>query len=263
MKILIVDDEINIARGIKAMLYANISFAILIRCASSGQEAIKLAKEFRPDLLITDIRMPRMNGLELIEVMKEESLCNYFIILSGHEDFAYAQEAIRKGVSDYLTKPVEKEYLCTLCEKFNNCIQEENLQRHDVQLPEFDFLNWNPYQEDYPASLKRIIKYIEQYYTNKDLSGGNISEALFFHHSYISQIIGKYTNRSLNGIINYFRLKKALELLLAAQNYRISEVSEMAGFRSERQMYKVFQKSLLCTPSAFRNEYGINIQRNE
>lgn len=263
MKILIVDDEINIAQGIKTMLLANTSFAVSVKCASSGAEAIKIAGEFRPNLLITDIRMPRMNGLELIDQMKEEGLCDYFIILSGYEDFSYAQEAIRKGVADYLTKPVEKEYLRALCEKFSNCLQEESLKQNEVELPEFEFLNWDPYKGDYPASLKNIIRYIEQNYTKVELSGGSISEALFFHHSYISQLIGKHTDRSLNGIINYFRLKKALELLLSPQNYRISEVSSMVGFSSERQLYKAFQKYLFCTPSAFRNEYGGNMQWNE
>lgn len=262
MKILIVDDEINIARGIKSILDANLSFSSVVRCTSSGEEAMCIAEEFRPDLLITDIRMPKMNGLELIESMKTAGLCSEFVILSGYEDFSYAQEAIRKGVADYLTKPVEKEYLCTFCEKVYEHMHNDTQKLNEKELPEFEFLKWDPYQESYPASLRNIICYIEQNYTKKELSGASISEALFFHPSYISQLIGKYTDLSLNGIIHYFRLKRALELLLSPKNHRICEVSELVGYKSERQFYKAFQKYLRCTPRAFREQYGGNIQWN-
>ncbi|MDO5422698.1 MAG: response regulator [Eubacteriales bacterium] len=263
MKILIVDDEINIARGIKAMLQAGVSFEPVVRCTASGEEALAIAREFRPDLLITDIRMPRMNGLELIDAMKEAGLCGEFLILSGYEDFAYAQEAIRKGVADYLTKPVEREYLCAFCEKCCERMQKRALEQNVQKAPEFPFLSWEPEKEDYPASLRNIIGYIEQNYAKQELSGASISEALFFHPSYISQLIGKYTDRSLNGIIHYFRLKKALELLLSPKNYRVCEVSGMVGYKSERQFYKAFQKYLGCTPTGFRKEYGGNIQWSE
>lgn len=262
MKILIVDDEIKIAQGIKRILLANLSFCVSVKCVSDAEEALETAEVFRPDLLITDIRMPRMNGLELIDKTKAEKWCTHFVILSGYENFKYAQIAIRKGVTDYLTKPVEKEYLCSICEKIYFELQKEIRKERKVKLPEFEFLKWNPYQADYPISLKNIISYIERNYAKADLSGVSISEELFFHPSYISQLISKYTDKSLNGIINYFRLKKALELLLAPQNYRISEVSDMVGFKGERQLYKSFQKYLFCTPNVFRNEYGENMQWN-
>ncbi|NJP41539.1 response regulator [Oscillospiraceae bacterium HV4-5-C5C] len=253
MKILIVDDEVNIAHGIRSMLLANLSFAVSVRCASSASDAIDQAAQFKPDLLITDIRMPRMSGLELIDQLEAARLCTHYVILSGYEDFNYAQEAIRKGVADYLTKPVEKEYLLSMCTRFNNQLQQVCLRQQDIDLPEYEFLKWDPYQDEYPESLKKIIRFIEQNYMKSDLSGSSISDALFFHHSYISQLIGKHTDMNLSGIIAYFRLKKAMELLLAPQNYRVSEVSQLVGFSSERQLYKVFQKYLFCTPVTFKH----------
>lgn len=265
MKILVVDDERNIAQGIRAMLLANTLFEASVRCACSAAEALATARQFRPDLLITDIRMPVTNGLQLIDQMKAEELCRAFVVLSGYEDFSYAREALRKGAADYLTKPVEKEYLYALCERIQAALRLREQREEGTPLPEegAELLSWKPEEEIWPASLRNIVSYIERNYRNPELSGKTISEALFFHPSYISQLIGKYTDQNLNGIISYFRLKKAMELLLSPRNYRIGEIGEMVGFGGERQFYKVFKKYVDMTPAAFRSRYGRDLLKKD
>ncbi|WP_027308899.1 response regulator [Caloramator sp. ALD01] len=110
-KILVVDDEKNIRQGIKAMIenkYPNV-YEILL--ASNGQEALNYYKENNIDILITDIRMPVMDGLTLISNLHNNNIETNIIILSGYDDFNYATHALRNGAKDYLLKPIKRNQL--------------------------------------------------------------------------------------------------------------------------------------------------------
>ncbi|NLX76302.1 MAG: response regulator [Clostridiaceae bacterium] len=113
-KALIVDDEPSVIEGLKIMVPWNeLGFEISGE-AYNAQDALLQAEELRPHLLITDIRMPFKSGLELINGVRKMDLSIEFIILSGYSEFAYAQEAMRQGVSYYLLKPLDREELCSV-----------------------------------------------------------------------------------------------------------------------------------------------------
>lgn len=107
-KVLLVDDEPYAIEGLQLLInWEKHGFEIRGVCAN-GEEAIRMIQEDQPDLVVTDIRMPVMNGLELVEEarrLEHESVL--FVITSGYSDFNYARQAIRLGVSNYLTKPVD------------------------------------------------------------------------------------------------------------------------------------------------------------
>ncbi|WP_413408885.1 response regulator transcription factor [Paenibacillus amylolyticus] len=107
-KVLLVDDEPYAIEGLQLLInWEKYGFEIRGVCAN-GEEAIRMMEQDRPDLVVTDIRMPVMNGLELVEEarrLEHESVL--FVITSGYSDFNYARQAIRLGVSNYLTKPVD------------------------------------------------------------------------------------------------------------------------------------------------------------
>ncbi len=107
IRILIIDDENIIRRGIRNKILRLVPEAEIVGEASDGEEALALTEECQPDIVITDIKMPKLDGLMYIEnaLMRNKDL--YFIIISGHQDFAYAQKALRLGVCDYLLKPIE------------------------------------------------------------------------------------------------------------------------------------------------------------
>ena len=115
MKVLVVDDENIIAEGIQVLIEKANMDSIRCDIANSGKEALQKARSCAYDLLLTDICMPGMSGLELIEEMKKENLCKHFSILSGFSDFEYAQTAIKFGVYDYLLKPVDKKSFLSSC----------------------------------------------------------------------------------------------------------------------------------------------------
>lgn len=105
-QVLIVDDEEIVCRGLARFVkWDNYGFEVA-GTASGGEEALSLLKKKHIDVVFMDIRMPGMTGLELLKILRKEYPDIRSVILSGYSDFSYAQEAIRSGAIDYLTKPV-------------------------------------------------------------------------------------------------------------------------------------------------------------
>ena len=123
-KLLIVDDERNIRLGVKAMIDRECAGRYETLTAESGREALEIIRTRGIDVLITDIRMPEMDGFALIREAAEEGHRPAVIILSGYDDFAYAREAIRYGVKEYLLKPIVREELYRALDRV-----EETLRR--------------------------------------------------------------------------------------------------------------------------------------
>lgn len=112
MRVLLVDDEPFILQGLSVLIDWTAEGCEIVKKASNGQEALQYLKEHRVDLIIADIKMPVMTGLELLEQIRINEISDaYFVILSGYNDFSFAQQAIRYSCMDYLVKPVQKEAL--------------------------------------------------------------------------------------------------------------------------------------------------------
>lgn len=111
LDVLIVDDEAIVREGLKYVIDWNALGFCICGDAASGEEAIEKIKKYNPDLILLDIRMPGMDGTELIERVRSTGFKGDFIILSGYSDFKYAQTALHYGVSFYLTKPIDEEAL--------------------------------------------------------------------------------------------------------------------------------------------------------
>jgi two-component system response regulator YesN len=124
LKVLIVDDELIIRKGlIETVDWASLNVEI-VGDASNGSEAMDILRQTSVDLVLTDIRMPFMDGLELVKTMKEEGVQGRVIMISGFNDFNYAREALRLGVQDYLLKPVDIDELIDLITKIQQAEHE-------------------------------------------------------------------------------------------------------------------------------------------
>jgi len=109
--VVVAEDETIILRDVVREIEGmNMGFCV-VGTADSGVDALRLVHTMKPDVLVTDIKMPMMTGLQLIEEVRKEDKNIKIILLSGFNDFAYAQQAIRQGVEDYLLKPLETEQL--------------------------------------------------------------------------------------------------------------------------------------------------------
>ena len=118
LKVLLVDDEPFILQGLKLLVdWENEGFRVA-GTAANGMEALAFLKKEKVDLVIADIKMPRMTGLELLEHIRKEKISDaYFVILSGYAEFSFAQQAIQNDCTDYLLKPVDSEILCKVLNK--------------------------------------------------------------------------------------------------------------------------------------------------
>ena len=127
MRILIVEDEIKIRMGISRLISAHTQHTVVGE-AKNGKEGLEMISRFHPELVISDLRMPVMDGLEMLqESVKMGNTC-HFVILSGYSEFEYAQTAIRYGVDDYLLKPLAPEDVTQLLDKIQKKIDQEEAE---------------------------------------------------------------------------------------------------------------------------------------
>lgn len=134
MKLFIADDEIDVREGLRYLLdWSELGFYICGE-GKNGQDALDQILKFQPDVVLMDIRMPKLSGLEVVKQAKEQGFQGKFIILSGYSDFSYAQGAIQLGVNCYLTKPIdENELQKAVLEAKEAILQEQDKQKKLVQ----------------------------------------------------------------------------------------------------------------------------------
>lgn len=133
LKVMIADDEERICQLIEALIDCDALQMEVVGVAHNGPEACELVESLRPDILITDIKMPGYSGLELIEKVKEREENLEIIIISGYAHFAYAQTAIKFGVGNYLLKPINKEELTSTLERLGERIRDRRRLAEDRQ----------------------------------------------------------------------------------------------------------------------------------
>ncbi|HML67885.1 MAG TPA: helix-turn-helix domain-containing protein [Clostridia bacterium] len=133
-KVFLVEDEIVVREGIrKNIQWEQYGFSYA-GDAPDGELALPLIRQIQPDLLITDIKMPFMDGLALSELVRKELPCTKIVIISGYDDFTYAQQAIRMGVEQYLLKPVIKEKMVDLLISLQKKMEAEQQQREYLSM---------------------------------------------------------------------------------------------------------------------------------
>lgn len=106
-KVIIIEDETTVRRGIVLTIDWFSLDCIIVGEAANGEEGLELVLRLSPDIVITDVKMPRMDGVEMIRKLRQAGCCSRFILLTAYSDFKYAQSALRLGVSDYLLKPLK------------------------------------------------------------------------------------------------------------------------------------------------------------
>ncbi len=134
MKVLIADDEPDVRLGLKTIIdWKSLGFDICGE-AASGDECLEKIRNLRPDLVLLDIRMPKMHGLECAQNARAIGWRGKIIVLSGYSDFQYAQSAIRCGVESYLLKPIDEDELTRTVRRIGEEIRDQHLQSRKIDL---------------------------------------------------------------------------------------------------------------------------------
>ena len=129
-KVILVDDEKQILDGLKKMIkWAEVGFEVCAT-ARNGEEAIPLIRDLNPDLVLTDIRMPKMDGLMLVEYVRNNMSKDIeFIILSGYSEFEYARKAVRFHVKEYILKPIDEVLLYGTLVDIKTILEEKEIRK--------------------------------------------------------------------------------------------------------------------------------------
>lgn len=126
--VLIVEDEKMIRQGIKTMVQrSGVPVEIIMEC-NNGETALEILREQKIDVMFTDIRMPKMDGIQLVQRMQEFEHKPLTVAISGYDDFSYAVEMMRQGVREYILKPVERTKITEILKKLDKEIAESRKQ---------------------------------------------------------------------------------------------------------------------------------------
>jgi two-component system response regulator YesN len=246
MRILIVEDELKIRQGLRAIIEDVIPSGCLIREASNGKEALDWLKtQDKVDLLITDIRMNEMNGIDLMKRVKPLYPGLSIIVISGHDEFIYAKEAIRYGALDYLLKPVDRVELANIL----NRVKEECgivTQILDVNKEEGE-------RAEKGRLLIRQVKELVNHSLEQDISLQFLADRVYLHPKYLSDIFKRETGQNLSDYVTEKRMEKA-KRLLKTTTLKIADISIMCGFANHKYFASIFKHQTGSTPTEFRDQ---------
>lgn len=243
-KIVIIDDEPIIVEGLVRTMPWDKWECLIAGTAYDGVEGQRLIRKVKPNLLITDISMPGMNGLSMIAGIKAEFPNMEISILTGFREFEYAQKAINLGVTRLILKPSTireiEEAVTTMVENLkrkNICTESENTNN-----------NANSF------IVKNALKYIQENYTRK-LTLTEVAEKTYVSQWYLSKLLNKHTGKSFSDILNEIRISVAKDLL-KNPSMKICNIAEEVGFIDTAHFSRVFKKFEGCSANEYRNKFS-------
>lgn len=247
---MIVDDEKYVRMGIK-----NDTDWALIGCevvaeASNGEMAMELAGQFRPDLVISDIKMPKMDGIELAGRLLEKYPDIKVIFLTAYNEFEYARQAVRLGVSDYLLKPFHDGELEGAIQRLLHL--HPNASAAQAEL-ENEMIPLKRKEEIENRYVQAAIEYIEKNYSDKDFSIGKLSESISVSEGHISRLFKAETEISINNYLTRYRIRKAMDYLKDVQS-KVYEVAEKVGYQDIAYFSNTFKKLVGTAPSEYQSK---------
>lgn len=259
--IAIIDDEKWIRELIRKLLPHDRYPLKVTGEAEDGREGLDLVRHTRPDIVLTDIRMPLLSGLDLIGEIRQVLPRTEIIIISGFDNFEYAQKAITFGVVDFLLKPVEKvdleEALGRAIERLKKKREQKgeaaNLERRVKRLTtEYPV----PEDGEFPSvdndKIRTALKYIHENFS-RPLSLNDICDVLVLNVSYFSELFKKEVGMGFNRYLVALRFSKARELLLKHRELSIGDIARIVGFHDANYFSRLFRKTYNCTAQEFRN----------
>ena len=246
LKVVIIDDEPIIVEGLIRTIEWEKKGCKVVGFAYDGAEGISLIKKEQPDIIFSDISMPKIDGLTMIAGVKSQFPDTYITILTGYRDFDYAQKAISLGVSRFLLKPSKMD---ELEEALSFMVQELKKNKSDEE----QMIDESITEENDASSfvVRNAKKYIEENYMNK-LTLSDVADHIYVSQWHLSKLLNKYCGKNFSEILNTIRINEAKKLL-ANPSYRIGDITEMVGFSDIAHFSRVFKKIEGKSPNEYRN----------
>ena len=248
-QVLVVEDEYYSAQAVKRMLHECDSTFQVVWEAENGKEALDYLTSHKVHLVITDLHMPVMNGLELAKYLQEKEPQLPVIMLTGYSDFAYIQEALRSKVLDYLLKPVKKE-------EMESALARVRLQLEALGITPENSREETEVHESAQMGAEELTHYAAGYireHFQEEIDLGSLAQQLGFHSAYLTKLFNKYIGESPLRYLTGIRIQEA-KRLLEETAYPISRIGEMVGYPNQFHFSKTFRRETGINPTAYRRE---------
>ncbi|MDF1618595.1 response regulator transcription factor [Petrocella sp. FN5] len=251
MKLLIVDDEPIIRMGIKKLVDLKAMGITELLEAANGETGLEIFIKAQPDIVLADINMPRMNGLEFAERIKFIKPSVKIAIVTGYDYFEYARQGIKVGVDDYILKPVSKKDIEQLLEKLVDRVKSS--QKAAAVIGLVHRLENDNEMYDETGYKAQIAELLEIHMNQPDFSLSFLADELGLSMGYLSGLFKKIFGITFKEYVLTKRLDQAKLLLLSSQmkNY---EISEAVGIIDPNYFSAAFKKRFGYSPSQYREK---------
>lgn len=236
--IMIVEDEYLVRQGISSLVNFKKFNMQVIGEAENGLEAWEKIQAECPDIILTDINMPQMNGIKLAQLAREQYPQLHIIFLTGYDDFDYALSAVKLGADDYLLKPFSREDVEAMLIKVKEKLDKEKKQQQVHELVE-------------KAEFSDLEQAIHDRLADTELSLKSLSFQLGFNSSYLSVLIKKELGLPFQDYLIQERMKRA-KLLLLTTDLKVYEIAEQVGFEDMNYFSQRFKQIVGVTPRQFK-----------
>ena len=245
-RVVLVDDERLIVRGLSSVVpWAELGCEVC-GTACDGNSGLELIRSLRPDMVITDIRMPNMDGLTMLAALRSEYPKSQTTVLTAYRDFEYARQAITLGVCRYLLKPSDLEEL------------KESIRQRASRLDALPVRKEEePEEETVRAAGNHLVRsalaYMKEHCSEQHLSLNEVADHVYVSQWHLSKLLNRETGQSFFDLLGSLRIGRAKELL-ADPSRRIQDVAEATGFSDVAHFSRSFKRFAGCTPGEYRNQ---------
>lgn len=248
-KLVIADDEYEIRNGLSHYFpWSDIGFEV-VKLAENGKEALTYIETHCVDVLLCDIKMPLLTGIDVAKTIYTNHRDIKIIFLSGYKDFNFAKKAMEYGVKDYILKPT----------KYNELVDVFSRIKKELDAFHFDSTSSSEFEKktsstDSLGYNERIIIIITDYIKDnfRDVTLEDLSKIAHLNPQYLSKFFKEKTGMNISAYILKVKMEKAEELLNNIE-YKIYEISEMVGYSNPKNFTRTFKKYFGKNPRQYRN----------
>lgn len=259
IKLVIADDEHMIRQGLSMIDWAGAGIK-LEGIGTNGIDTLEIVRKVNPHILLTDIRMPGIDGIELSRTIRDEMPWVKIVLLTGYQEFHTVHSAIQLGAVGFVLKPADPEEILSAVLKAKKLIDEEQEKEKSEkelrrQVKEAQMAIQNKVVGDVPSgmhseTIERVIRYIEMNYM-KNITLGTTGDHVHLNPVYLSRLLKKETGENFLDILTRIRISKSLDLLKdpCVKTY---EAAARVGVHDAKYFGQVFKKYFGLTPAEFR-----------
>ena len=245
--LIIVDDESKIRNGLcNYFPWQEIGFQVVYD-AKNGKEALAYVQNHPVDVILSDIKMPEMSGIELIEYLYEQKSKIKVVFLTGFKEFEFAQKALVCGAANFIVKPTKYNELVDVFTRIKEEL-DTDAQKTDEHTDAPEGERPDGYHNKIIAAIK---SHVEEHYAHVTLD--DIAGLVHMNPTYISKYFKKRTGQNFSDYVLSIKMKKAADLLRDI-HYRIYDVSIMVGYENAKNFATSFKKYYGENPKEFREK---------